>query len=383
MPEPSDNHSPQGARATRIVQLDLLQQGLVDIESIPVERIQPNRWQPRADSDDLDVAELAASIDANGLLQAVIVRPLGGGAYELVAGERRWRAVRLLGWSTIPARVLHHVDEHAAAILALVENVDREDLTPWEEAQAVAGVRERLTASGRPSGGAEMARLFGWSAAKVSERLTIADGVDAAVIERAGWQLHDVKKLPKSLLLKVARARHVGEKVRLLTAAGATAGNHPVPASPRHRSGRPAAPPGGRGRPPAPFTFQARRSGTVSMQLRRPVSELADREARALLERLEPLVAELRERAHPAADAESAGRRPPGTTDGRDAPAAGADGTARDRDAPAAGADGTARDRDAPAAGADGTARDRDEHATAIAYERDEPVPSPQEMPGS
>lgn len=271
--------------APRIFQLDLLQEGLVDVEQVDVARIRPNPWQPRSEPDHPAVAELAASIGAHGLLQAVLVRPLKGGWYELIAGERRWRAVSLLGWPTMPARVLHHVDDHTAAVLALVENVDREDLTAWEEAQAVARLRERLAEAGRPSAGGELARLFGWSAAKVSERLTIADGLPADVVADSGLPLHDVKKLPKSLLLNAARAPHIADRLRLLAGALKLPLGGRLPAASRTR---------GRGRPAGSFTFQARRSGRVSLQIRRPVAELEAREAQDLLARLEPLVEALR-----------------------------------------------------------------------------------------
>jgi ParB/RepB/Spo0J family partition protein len=286
-PERVDN-SPAGDHDMRIFQLDLLQEGLVDVESIDVGRVQPNRWQPRADSDGQEIDDLAASIAANGLLHAIIVRPVRGGMYELIAGERRWRAVRLLGWTSVPARVLHHVDDSTAAVLALVENVDRRDLTAWEEAQAVAGLRSRLLAAGRPAGGAELGRLFGWSVAKVSERLTIAESLPPELIAAAGLQIHDVNNLSKLLLLNASRAPNNAAKVSAIAAA-INAGLNPDSATPP--------PPRRKGRPEAGFTFQRRRSGRISLQLRRPVAQLEGSEAKALLERLEPLVDELRRRA--------------------------------------------------------------------------------------
>jgi ParB/RepB/Spo0J family partition protein len=288
MAVPSDHSGdpPGGGHDMRIFQLDLLQEGLVDVEPIDVARVQPNRWQPRADTDSPEIDDLAASIAANGLLHAIIVRPVRGGMYEVIAGERRWRAVRLLGWTSVPARVLHHVDDSTAAVLALVENVDRRDLTAWEEAQAVAGLRARLLAAGRPAGGAELGRLFGWSEAKVSERLTIGESLPPALVAAAGLQLHDVNNLSKSLLLNASRAPNNAAKISALAAA-VNAGRTPDRPPPRPRR---------KGRPVAGFTFQSRRSGRVSLQLRRPVAQLEGSEAKALLERLEPLVDELRRR---------------------------------------------------------------------------------------
>jgi ParB/RepB/Spo0J family partition protein len=270
-------------KTARIFQLDLLQER-VDVEEVPVDRIRPGMAQPRELLDPAGIEELAASIDRNGLLQPILVRPTRGGELELIAGERRWRAVRLLGLPSIPARVLHHVDDTTAAILGLVENVDREGLTAWEEAQAVAALRTRLSASGRPSGGGELARLCGWSEAKVSERLTIAEAITLADVESAGLDVHAVKKLPKSLLLNVSRLVNNVDRMGALAAAV------------RGVRGRAGAARRSAGRPRAPFVFRAPKSGRVSFQLRRPVSELAEEDARALLDRLEPLVTELRQR---------------------------------------------------------------------------------------
>jgi ParB family chromosome partitioning protein len=104
------------------------------LREVPVTAIRPNPFQPRRDFDPAALAELAASIEASGLLQPVIVRTSGAG-YELVAGERRWRAVQQLGWARVPA-VVRDVDDRALLTLALIENLQREDLNPIEEARA-------------------------------------------------------------------------------------------------------------------------------------------------------------------------------------------------------------------------------------------------------
>jgi ParB/RepB/Spo0J family partition protein len=279
-------------RGTRYSQLDLLQES-PDVEQVDIDRIRPAPSQAREVVDDSSIEELAESMERHGLLQAVLLRPAKGRDLELIAGERRWRAARLLGWSTIPARVLHHVDDTTAAILGLVENVDREGLTAWEEAQGVAALRTRLTASGRPSGGAELARLCGWSEAKVSERLTIADALPAAEIEAADLDLHDVKKLSKSLLLNISRLPNIAERMATLYQAIASdtseLGGRPGGSRPPERRQGP-------GRPRSAFTFRAPKSGRISFQLRRPVSELSDEDARTLLQRLEPVVEQLRQR---------------------------------------------------------------------------------------
>jgi ParB/RepB/Spo0J family partition protein len=289
----SESGKPVGAwRGSRYSQLDLLQES-PEVEQVDMDRIRPAPAQAREVVDDASLEELAESMERHGLLQAVLVRPAKGRELELIAGERRWRAARMLGWATIPARVLHHVDDTTAAILGLVENVDREGLTAWEEAQGVAALRNRLLAAGRPAGGTEMARLCGWSEAKVSERLTIAEALPANEIEAAELDLHDVKKLSKSFLLNISRLPNIGERMAALYQAIATGSSEiqPAPGGARPPARRP-----GPGRPRSAFTFRAPKSGRISLQLRRPVSELSDEDARTLLRRLEPVVEQLRQR---------------------------------------------------------------------------------------
>lgn len=107
------------------------------VTALPLREIEPDPNQPRKNFDDAALAELAASITENGLLQPVAVRPKKAGpGYILIAGERRWRAARLAGLAEIPALVRDVTDEQAAA-LALIENLQREDLDPLEQAQGI------------------------------------------------------------------------------------------------------------------------------------------------------------------------------------------------------------------------------------------------------
>lgn len=105
-----------------------------DLRQVRVADILPNRFQPRRAFTESELAELEASIKASGLLQPVVVRAHGDGKWELVAGERRLRAVSRLGWSEIPA-VVRDFDDRAMLTLALVENLQRADLNPLEEAE--------------------------------------------------------------------------------------------------------------------------------------------------------------------------------------------------------------------------------------------------------
>lgn len=101
---------------------------------LKLNEIEPNRNQPRKNFDDEALSELAASIEKHGVIQPLLVRPLPGGTYQLVAGERRWRASRMAGLSEVPVVIRELSDEDASA-LALIENLQREDLDPIEEAE--------------------------------------------------------------------------------------------------------------------------------------------------------------------------------------------------------------------------------------------------------
>jgi ParB family chromosome partitioning protein len=105
------------------------------VEEIELERIIPNRYQPRQAFDEEGLQELAASIKAKGVVEPVLVRRLEGGQYELIAGERRWRAAGLAGQTRIPA-IIRQADGSDPLELALIENLLRKDLNPMEEARA-------------------------------------------------------------------------------------------------------------------------------------------------------------------------------------------------------------------------------------------------------
>src|SRR5829696_4814049 len=103
------------------------------VRNIDVDRIQPNPEQPRLAFDEVTLEELAASIREHGVLQPILVRPLDGGDFQLIAGERRWRASKTAGLETIPALV-EEIDDDTALEISIIENLQREDLTPLDEA---------------------------------------------------------------------------------------------------------------------------------------------------------------------------------------------------------------------------------------------------------
>src|SRR5688500_19270251 len=106
------------------------------LRTLPIDALTPGRYQPRKTMDQGKLAELAESIRAQGVIQPVVVREIGGKAYEIIAGERRWRASQLAGLSEIPV-VIREVDDRTVVAMALIENIQREDLNPLEEAVAL------------------------------------------------------------------------------------------------------------------------------------------------------------------------------------------------------------------------------------------------------
>jgi ParB family transcriptional regulator, chromosome partitioning protein len=151
-----------------------------ELRPVPVDLVDPNPSQPRSAFDEEGLVTLADSVRANGVLQAVLVRPAKGGRYELIAGERRWRAAKLAGLEEVPAVVRPH-DDAASLELALVENMAREDLNPIEEARACSALVEELGLTRE-----EVGRRVGRSRVAVSNLTRLLDLPDEAIalIER-------------------------------------------------------------------------------------------------------------------------------------------------------------------------------------------------------
>jgi ParB family chromosome partitioning protein len=146
-----------------------------ELREIPVDMVAPNPHQPRSTFDEEALLALAESIRVRGVLQPVLVRPLPAGTYELIAGERRWRAAGLAELETIPAIVRHH-DDAASLEVALVENMAREDLNPIEEARACAALTEELGLSRE-----EVGQRVGRSRVAVSNLIRLLDLPDEAL----------------------------------------------------------------------------------------------------------------------------------------------------------------------------------------------------------
>jgi ParB family chromosome partitioning protein len=151
-----------------------------DLRRIPVELVDANPRQPRTSFDDETLQGLAESVRERGILQPILVRPVAGGRYELIAGERRWRAAQLAGLEELPALVRDRDDAEALEV-ALIENMAREDLNPVEEARACAALVEELGLTREDVG-----RRVGRSRVAVSNLLRLLDLPDdvLALLER-------------------------------------------------------------------------------------------------------------------------------------------------------------------------------------------------------
>jgi ParB family chromosome partitioning protein len=146
-----------------------------ELRELPVGLIKPNPKQPRTNFDAEALAGLAASIETSGVVQPLLVRPLHDGSYELIAGERRWRASQQAGLEKVPAIVRD--SEHAERLqVALIENMVREDLNPVEEARACAALVEDLGLSKE-----DLARRIGRSRPAVSNLIRLLDLPDEAI----------------------------------------------------------------------------------------------------------------------------------------------------------------------------------------------------------
>jgi len=113
-----------------------------ELVQLATNKIQPGQYQPRRDMDQQALEELASSIRAQGIMQPIVVRPVGEGKYEIIAGERRWRAAKLLELPTVPV-IIRQVADEAAIAMALIENIQREDLNPLEEAMALQRLQQQ------------------------------------------------------------------------------------------------------------------------------------------------------------------------------------------------------------------------------------------------
>jgi len=135
--------------------------------TLPILEVEPNRDQPRQDFDEAAMAELSRSVAEHGVLQPILVRPVPGGAYQIIAGERRWRAARAAGLTEIPV-VIRELSDEETMVAALIENLQREDLNPMEAARGFKCLMEEFSLTQE-----ETARRVGKSRSAVANALRL------------------------------------------------------------------------------------------------------------------------------------------------------------------------------------------------------------------
>ena len=161
------------------------------LNEVPIEFIQSGRYQPRSQFAETSIAELAESIKAQGMMQPIILRTLGTDRYEIIAGERRWRAAQLVGKEKIPA-VIRNVNDEAALAMSLIENIQREDLNPLEEATALQRLIDEFQLTHE-----EIAKALGKSRSTVTNtlRLCSLDPKVAGMLQRGDIEMGHARTL--------------------------------------------------------------------------------------------------------------------------------------------------------------------------------------------
>lgn len=162
-----------------------------DIHKLPIEWLQPGKYQPRKDMSPEALEDLAASVKAQGIIQPIVVRPVGTDKYEIIAGERRWRAAQLARLDEVPV-IVKDVPDEAAVAMALIENIQREDLNAMEEALALQRLLEEFQLTHQ-----EVADAVGKSRATVTNllRLNNLEAESKTLLERGDIELGHAKLL--------------------------------------------------------------------------------------------------------------------------------------------------------------------------------------------
>lgn len=174
---------------------------------LPIEALQPGRYQPRRDMRQETLETLAESIRAQGIIQPITVRPVADGRYEIIAGERRWRAAQLASLQEVPV-IVRDVDDRAAIAMALIENIQREDLNPLEEAQSLQRLIDEFGFTHE-----QAAAAIGRSRSAVTNLLrllALAEEVKALVVSRALEMGH------ARALLALAREQQYSAALRIV-----------------------------------------------------------------------------------------------------------------------------------------------------------------------
>lgn len=198
------------------------------LRHLPIELLQRGKYQPRRDMDQEALEELAQSIKTQGVMQPIVVRPIGEGRYEIIAGERRWRASQLAELDRIPA-VIREVPDETAIAMALIENIQRENLNPIEEAMALKRLQDEFELTQQ-----EVAQAVGKSRTSVTNTLRLLNlsGEVRTLVEHGDLEMGHARcilTLEHDLQREVARAVVAkGLSVRQTEALARRAQNEPI-----------------------------------------------------------------------------------------------------------------------------------------------------------
>ena len=216
------------------------------LRNLPVDSLSAGKYQPRKHWDEAKLAELAESIKAQGVIQPIVVREIGekgGKTYEIIAGERRWRASRLAGLAEIPV-VIREVDDRTVVAMALIENIQREDLNPLEEAQALSRLIDEFDLTH-----AQAAEAVGRSRAAVSNLLRLLElpAEIRVLVETRALEMGHARALltlaPQAAIAVARQAAEAGWSVREVEhrVQQLAAGKIPVAGKPKPAKAKPQA----------------------------------------------------------------------------------------------------------------------------------------------
>ncbi|MFG0771913.1 ParB/RepB/Spo0J family partition protein [Vibrio plantisponsor] len=177
-----------------------------ELQDIAIASLKPGIYQPRKDMSPEALEELSASIQSQGIIQPIVVRPLNTGGYEIIAGERRWRAAKQAGLKQVPC-LIKPVDDRAAIAMALIENIQREDLNAIEEAQALERLQDEFKLTHQ-----QVADVIGKSRTTVSNLLRLNQLADAVkrLVETKQLEMGHARAL---LMLEGERQEEIAERV--------------------------------------------------------------------------------------------------------------------------------------------------------------------------
>ncbi|MCU8158436.1 ParB/RepB/Spo0J family partition protein [Vibrio vulnificus] len=177
-----------------------------ELTDIAVGQLQPGVYQPRKDMSPQALEELTASIQSQGIIQPIVVRPVQDGHFEIIAGERRWRAAKLAGLKRVPC-LIKHVEDRAAIAMALIENIQREDLNVIEEAQALERLQDEFSLTHQ-----QVADVIGKSRTAVSNLLRL-NGLELEVKQFVAQKLLDMGHARALLSLEGEQQVEVAQQV--------------------------------------------------------------------------------------------------------------------------------------------------------------------------